>query len=66
MLLLLLLLLFVALFLLAMYLSSSDTLPNRAVHVPATVLLVRYWQKDMKSVFLGTLLGYLALFSVCM
>ena len=40
--------------------------PNRAVHVPATVLLVRYWQKDMKSVFLGTLLGYLALFSVCM
>ena len=32
--------------------------------MPATLLLVKYWRRDMRAVFLGTLLGYLALFAV--
>jgi hypothetical protein len=35
--------------------AIATTLVSWGVHVPATVLLVKYWKKDMRGVFLGVL-----------
>ena len=45
--------------------AIATTIASWGVHVPATALLVKYWARNMQAVFFGTMLGYIALFAVC-
>lgn len=48
---------------LAVVISSS--IVSWGVHVPATILLLRYWRHDMRGLYLGVALGYVVLTIIC-
>ncbi|EGD80569.1 hypothetical protein PTSG_01161 [Salpingoeca rosetta] len=45
--------------------AISTTIASWGVHVPASFLLVHYWERSMRGLYLGVALGYSALTLIC-